>query len=319
MVYNWETRATDGGSHEINFVGNFYKSGPATRQPLLFRLQLEGTGSGTQSAYVAGNLRQETDGRLVEDREGETYRYETWGGQKVDWTPLVRTPFFESQARVETARAAYKNVLSDVGCNMPMLDIHDARMVSETLAGSTSTRGSRSGVAGIIDSETDEGCEGFDGLGILPASRPEGFDTDGDGMPDWWERAHALDASMPDNNGDPDGDGYTHLEDYLNWMAEPHHCVARGAKLTLDLTRYFAGYADHPRFEVEARASLGLPGKAQMAAGSAGELLTLTRPDDTHLVLTARDGRTGFADIVVTASDADGWGTLTRTIRLYFE
>lgn len=319
VVYNWETRATDGGSHEINFVNNFYKKGPATRQPLLFRLQLEGTGSGTQSAYVDGNIRQETDGSLTEDREGETYRYEAWGGQKVDWTPLVHTPFFESQARIETARAAYKNVLSDVGCNMPLLDVHDTRMVNETLAGSTSTRGSRSGTAGIIDAETDEGCEGFDGLGILPSARPEGFDTDGDGMPDWWERAHALSVTTPDNNGDPDGDGYTHLEDYLNWMAEPHCTVARGEKVELDLTRYFAGYASQPRFEVEAKRSLGLSGKADKALGEAESLLTMTRPDATHLVLAAKDGRTGFVDIVVTASDADGWGTLTRTIRLYFE
>lgn len=32
VVYNWGGRATDGGSHEVNFVNNYYKMGPATTQ-----------------------------------------------------------------------------------------------------------------------------------------------------------------------------------------------------------------------------------------------------------------------------------------------
>ena len=69
VVYNWGGRATDGGSHEVNFVNNYYKMGPATTQKKLFRLQLEGTGSGTQSAYVHGNIRQAAgNGALTEDK-----------------------------------------------------------------------------------------------------------------------------------------------------------------------------------------------------------------------------------------------------------
>ena len=32
VVYNWSTRTTDGGAHEVNFVGNYYKPGAATTQ-----------------------------------------------------------------------------------------------------------------------------------------------------------------------------------------------------------------------------------------------------------------------------------------------
>ena len=45
-------------------------------------------------------------------------------------------------------------------------------------------------------------------------------DRDNDGMPDDWESAHGLDPSNGDDrNSDPDGDGYTALEQYLDERA----------------------------------------------------------------------------------------------------
>ena len=41
------------------------------------------------------------------------------------------------------------------------------------------------------------------------------LDSDNDGMPDAWEIAHGTDAHSPDNNDDPDGDGFTNLNEYL--------------------------------------------------------------------------------------------------------
>ena len=42
------------------------------------------------------------------------------------------------------------------------------------------------------------------------------FDTDGDGMPDAWERQYGFDPLDPaDAHGDADGDGFTNLEEYL--------------------------------------------------------------------------------------------------------
>lgn len=55
-------------------------------------------------------------------------------------------------------------------------------------------------------------------LGTLAAAtRPTGFDTDLDGMPNTWESANGLNPDdAADRNGDTDADGYTNVEEYLN-------------------------------------------------------------------------------------------------------
>lgn len=148
------------------------------------------------------------------------------------------------EGNMETAQAAFKNVLCDVGCNQPFFDLHDQRMVNETLAGTTSTKGSRSGRAGLIDSEEDKGCEGFDleKLGIVNAQREADWDTDQDGIPNWYETIVGTNPNIANNNDDHDGDYYTDLEEYLNWIAVPHFQVKPNEPLTIVLKPYFAGY-----------------------------------------------------------------------------
>lgn len=300
VVYNWGGRATDGGSHEINFVNNYYKMGPATTQKKLMRLQLEGTGTGTQSVYVKGNIRQAVNnGALTQDKSGDTYDYTTSGGQVVNWEPIASAPFFESLANVETAQAAFKNVLCDVGANQPFLDNHDTRMVNESLNGTTSTKGSRSGKKGLIDSETDAGCEGFSGLNITTAQRDANWDTDQDGMPDWWEEARGVsDANAYDN------DGYTNLEEYLNWMAEPHFTLKAGESVTIDMKKFFAGYANNPYYEIETQ-----NGQMSYADGD----------KDGEYVFTADESMPNktFVDYTVKVSDDDNISTYTRTFHFF--
>lgn len=74
--------------------------------------------------------------------------------------------------------------------------------------------GVRARTGRIIDRQSDVG-----GWPDLDPGTPW-TDTDGDGMPDDWESARGLDpATATDGSADPDGDGYTHLEDWLNSLA----------------------------------------------------------------------------------------------------
>lgn len=270
VVYNWGGRATDGGTHECNFVSNYYKKGPATSQNILLNAQLEGTGSGTQSYYVKGNIREETSGTKTQDKQGTTYKYSTSGGQVVDWTVFVDKPFFETPGTIESAEAAFHSTLCDVGCSMPVLDDHDVRMVHETFTGTTSTVGSKSGKKGLIDRESDAG-----GYEDFPEEhRADDYDTDHDGMPDWWESAVGSDPLTADNNEDADGDGYTALEDYLNWMAEAHFLV-EDTSTEIALLPYFAGFSDRGVYTVSGSDNVSIQDAKLIVAAGADALVTV--------------------------------------------
>ncbi|MDE6555712.1 MAG: hypothetical protein K2K55_01970 [Duncaniella sp.] len=295
VVYNWGGRATDGGTHELNFVNNYYKKGPATTQNMLLRHQFEGVGKGTQRAYVSGNIREELNGSKTPDKLGTTYNYSLSNGQVLDWEPWSDEPFFPSHATVEPTEQAFKNVLSDVGCNMPQILNHDSRIVDETLKGTTSTVGRYTGKKGLPDCESD--AEGFAGLDIVEESRPDGWDTDADGIPDWFEYLVSTDPMTPNNNDDRDSDSFTDLEEYLDWISVPNFHI--DGSITVDLAPLFAGYRA-PVYRVE-----GVP--AKVTKELRGSQLTLTPAADAGALFSVR----------VTAEEEGV--SLTRRINFAFE
>lgn len=293
VVYNWGSRTTDGGTHQCNFVNNYYKMGPASTENYLLTAELEGAGNGTQSYYVNGNIRENLNGSKTTNQE-ELRRQRVTNGQVVNWQVFVNNPFFDSQANIESAEASFKNVLSDVGCNQPEIDNHDARMVSETLNRTTSTQGYYTHKQGLIDRESD--AEGFAGLNIITESRPSNWDTDQDGMPDWWESAYGTNPNVADNNGDLSGNNYTNLEEYLNWLAEPHFII--DVEGTIDLNNYFAGYTN-PTYSI-----------SYVTNGAIANL------NGASLVVD-RDAAPALFQVIVTANQ-DGV-SLARTFNFYSE
>lgn len=292
VCYDWYTRTTDGGSHLMQFVNNYYKMGPDTKLTNLFSADNEIGGHRSQFAYVSGNIRVNKDGSFTEDKINVTYRA-TGDYPEETWS---KGPFFPSYATVDPAKDAYKKVLSDVGCNMPELDNHDQRMIRETLNGTTSTIGSYTKLHGQIDKESDS--EGFSGLNIYEASRPADFDTDQDGMPDWWEEVTGVTESNADNNGD----GYTNLEDYLNWMALPHYTITFGSQATINLKQLFRGYDNQPKFVV---------------TPNDDNLVCIADNNDSTYTIKANTNAKTLSGITITATDADNNGSMTRQINFY--
>ena len=247
VVYNYYTRVTDGGAHEVNFVGNYYKKGAASIRDYTLSADLEGTGLGTQSYYYHNNILENTDGSFSCDGTNDECgrQYTLSNGQILDWDLWKKVPFFESKATIHTARNAFKNVLSDVGATMPVLDNHDVRMIDESLNGTYSCTGSKSQVGGIIDANS-ESLEG-DYSYYTSETRADNFDSDKDGLPNWWEKMIGTNPNseigdFSDSNADPDRDGYTNLEDYLEWMATTHVETDKGQTAKFLLSDLFAGY-----------------------------------------------------------------------------
>ncbi|MBQ2359427.1 MAG: hypothetical protein II398_00840, partial [Prevotella sp.] len=265
VVYNWRNRGTDGGAKEVNFVGNYYKKGPAFYQKIIFSADHEDDFAGHQQYYLSENLRVDRNGtnkiydikrngttRIV-DNENEVYRKTISPdiiNNPINYETFLDEPFsFYSMDvnNVESAEAAYKNVLSDVGCNYEELDINEKRLITETLNGTYSKTGSRTGEPGLIDKESDS--EGWTALAqdIISESRPADWDTDRDGIPDWFETAKGW-SNVNLNNNHIDGAStgwYTDLEIYLNWMACPHFIdLEVGIEKIIDLATYFAGYTN---------------------------------------------------------------------------
>ncbi len=210
VVYNWKHRTTDGGAKEVNFVNNYYKPGPASETKTYLNPQFENPAFGPQQYYVAGNIMEGIAG--PEGPMGPFQGMRVRGRQ--DAPATVPKPFFEHHVKTHSAQEAFENVLADVGCNVPMLDDHDQRVIEETRAGTTTYQGSQSGLPGLPDSQDDVG--GWEDYPEI--HRPANWDTDGDGMPNQWETEKGLDPNVADGALDPDGDGYTNLEDYLTWL-----------------------------------------------------------------------------------------------------
>ena len=313
VVYNWGGRATDGGAHEVNFVGNFYKMGPATNTTtMLLNAQLEGTGKGSQAYYVKGNVRQaRNNGALTYDKLDDTYKYSLYSGQTLDWEVWVNEPFFPSYATVQTAVDAYKSVVSNVGATQPFFDVHDQRIINETIKASATYTGSLSGIKGQIDDEAD--CGGYE---VYPeVHRDGGYDTDGDGMPDWYEALIGRNASVADNNADPDHDGYTCLEDYLEWMAHPHLFLTPAEADTVDIAALFKGYTKSPVYAIEGRWGYQ-SGKSGMVAVQSAQQETAVeaRLAGSQLMLNAGQ-KSGLASFTVKVTDSEG-ATYSRLVNV---
>ena len=302
VVYNWKSRTTDGGAMEVNFVNNYYKPGAATTLvPYALTINHENDFGGSQRCYFAGNIMQgyfnesnQTVGRRSLVSNGApTPTYETF----------VSTPFFEHHVATQSATGAYKRVLSDVGANRP-LDDHDIRVIQETLSGTYTYTGTGpyGGAPGLPNTQNDVG-----GWENYPAEiRPASFDSDGDGLPNWWEVRYGTNSSSPagdfsDANADPENDGYTRLCDYLAWMALPRLEVIRGASVSLDLSSLTKGYTASPVRSVQLSPTPTGAGTLQLLA------------DGKTARFTAAAGFSGIVRFTHTVTDSGG-DTMTNEV-----
>jgi len=301
VCYNWNSRTTDGNCHAVNFVNNYYKMGADTRKTILFTQDFEDAiaPDGIDQAYVSGNIRENRNHTLSNDKKGDTYN--ATGNIPTTYQYLLSEPLFPSHATIHTAQDAMKIVTSYAGATMPMRDEHHQRNVRETLDGTYTYVGSKSRIKGEIDTEEDitEHAAGK-GWEVYPEEqRAADWDTDQDGMPDWWEQCIGSNASVANQNDDPNHDGWTLLEDYLEFMAHPYIMVATNGEASIDLKQHFAGFYGQNGQSVTPSYTLDKQTNGLYAPRIDGSILTVkaTKPNTQSvdwLNVTVSDGETTF-------------------------
>ena len=189
VFYNWGGdrsgyNADTESLARYSFVGNHYIQGPNSKKSIAFD-----ESNPHARLYFADNW---VNGEPV-DEPADVLRLP-------DGHALESQDFAHGYAMRPAGLDDFDRVLDTAGASLSR-DAVDARIAADV----------RAGTGNIIDDVSE--TPGWPRLESLPAPR----DSDGDGMPDDWEKSVGLDPSdAGDGARDRDGDGFTNLEDYLN-------------------------------------------------------------------------------------------------------
>ena len=200
VVYNWSYSAGYAGGSDpnikeatrVNMVANYYRPGPDTRpgrQQEVFRVNPGAVTELFISQNVLHGFSQATaDNTLLIKQMGGVLK-------------RMNQPHKLPQVPAQTATVSYQRVLREAGAVLPVRDAIDRRIVSGVRNGNGRQIGSKDQTPGWLP---------------LNSAAPA-VDRDQDGMPDTWEEQYRLDRQdATDHRSDPDGDGYTNLEEWLN-------------------------------------------------------------------------------------------------------
>ncbi|MGI9302081.1 MAG: hypothetical protein ACR2RB_05145 [Gammaproteobacteria bacterium] len=189
-------------SESVEFVNNFYVPGPKSgAYPPIRLIGAENPATTPAEAaatrvYLSGNIHPKY--RPVDSWPQDDIVDQTDGG-----LPVVTTQFGLPLIPTQTdAVEAKTNVLNNAGMTVPVRGPVDARIIRDVHAGTGN--GVPTGTSYPI---------------IAVVTRPPGFDTDGDGMPNRWEIAHGLNPDDETDGSRVADNGYTLLENYLNELA----------------------------------------------------------------------------------------------------
>lgn len=237
VIYNWYHRSVDGGDYTAlyNIINNYYKPGPVTPKdkPIGHRILKPESGRSKLGYRVYG--RAYVNGNIVEGYP-EVSKDNWNGGVQVEdmpdageYTTAIRwnEPFpIINKYPIMDAKSAYYHVLGNVGANIPKRDIVDKRIIKQV---ETNKAYYEKGLDPDDfyqfkyrrlpkDSYKNGIITDIKQVGGYPEYKGKPYkDSDGDGMPDAWEKKYGLNPNDPsDANGDINGDGYTNIEKYIN-------------------------------------------------------------------------------------------------------
>ena len=236
VIYNWHNRSVDGGDYTAlyNIINNYYKPGPVTSkdEPIGHRILKPESGRSKLGYLVFGRVY--CNGNIMEGNEAVTK--DNWnGGVQVEemenagqYTDSMRwnEPFPKPEFPIMKAQEAYDFVTTNVGANIPKRDIVDEHILTQVKTGKAYYKEGLDSVNFFQfkhrrlpkDSYKNGIITDIRQVGGYPEYKGKAYkDSDGDGMPDAWEKANGLNPKDPsDAIKDCTGDGYTNIEKYIN-------------------------------------------------------------------------------------------------------
>jgi hypothetical protein len=221
VIYNWgdqPTHRSQLGEARINLVGNYYINGPAKDADRIFKEGVKGhTFVYQMGNWIDSDQDPDHNGFEISNDEQIARAFRNFGAGDLLLGGTSGAPFafyHHVSNHVRSAVTAYNQVIESAGCSL----VRDS--ADRTIVDSVEQRGGK-----IIDSqeelrEPDGTLPGIDD--VLTKTRPEDFDTDGDGMSNTFENGHQLNPTDPsDRNGtNLSSIGYTNLEVYLAELAD---------------------------------------------------------------------------------------------------
>ena len=238
VVYNWSGNtcyggeSSNGGYRKYNFIGNYYKAGPATPSNHMWLLEPTTSCSNCSGLSGAGTIEPGhfyMTGNCLSGKSSVTA--DNWTGLHANSSIVSKikadSPYAStnnSSLTVQGYNDAFNAVLNYAGASYAR-DAIDERIATETKNGTATYTGSKGGTKGLIDTQTDVAdATWVDGWPVYTYNKNDDKlrDSDSDGMPDWFEEQFGLDKSKNDAAGyylDING-RYTNLEMYLHYLVK---------------------------------------------------------------------------------------------------
>jgi hypothetical protein len=209
LIYNWGTPTRIDYASSANIVNNYYIPGAtSSNREIKFDNSLDYSQS---KFYIAGNTVDSPDRSLSNTsvrspaNDPSAIILQQNNGDVLDWytnSPPVfksETPVFNPTFQPNPVSDVYNLVLDYAGAQ-------NRDVVSNRVINSVKNR-----TGTTIDSVAEVG-----GWPVSTQVYETPVDSDNDGMPDSWELQFGLEVSNNDSAEDPDGDGYTNIEEYIN-------------------------------------------------------------------------------------------------------
>jgi hypothetical protein len=181
----------------MNYVGNYGIAGPSTPASRANRL-FDGGGLNT-AIHQSGNW-------LDSDKDNVRNGGPVGSSAFIGVYTAQASPFAFAPVTTDSPDVAYEMIMLRGGAMPWARDVTDARIVNEVRT-----------QAGTVQNVQPAGE--WDAIQNAPTyTRPADWDTDFDGMPNWWELGRGSNPSLADQNAITPG-GYSRLENYVNTIS----------------------------------------------------------------------------------------------------